>query len=129
MSFNIGSKIRVIATKENGTVTDRMFSEARGGYMYVVKPEDGGRSIMRREDELEEHRMQKEYSIETAIADGVVIIVIYEMDGGQKIEVCRGHGHIIHEGAEGIAQACSYASRKALEAIDTGIYFKQRRQD
>lgn len=129
MSFNIGEKVRERATGNGGTVTDKLFSEARGGFMYVVKPDDGGRSFMRKEDELEDHRFTKEYSIETAIADGVVIGVIYEIDGDQKIEVCRGHGHIIHEGAEGIAQACSYAYKKAFESIDGGIYFKQRRQD
>jgi hypothetical protein len=97
--------------------------------MYIVKPNDSGRSIMRREDELSELRRAKEYSIETDIADGVVIGVIYEIDGDNKYEVCRGHGHIIHEGAEGIAQACSYAFKKAFEKIDNGIYFKPRQQD
>lgn len=129
MKFSIGDEIRVRATGENGVVTDRMFSEGKGVFMYVVKPCDGGRSIIRREDELDEPRREKEYSIETTIADGVVIGVIYEIDGDKKYEVTRGHGHIIHEGAEGVAQACSYAYRKALEAIDSGLYFKQRRQD
>ena len=128
MKFSIGDEIRERATGNSGVATDRMYSEAKGVFMYVVKPSDGGRSIIRREDELDELRHEKEYSIETTIADGVVIGVIYEIDGDKKYEVCRGHGHIIHEGAEGIAQACSYAYRKALESIDTGIYFKQRRQ-
>lgn len=128
MNFNIGDEIRVRATGEKGTITDRMFSEAKGLYMYVVKPEDGGRTIVRREDELEELRKEKEYIIETDIAEGVVIGVIYEVEGDKKYEVCRGHGHIIHEGAEGIAQACSYAFKKAFEKIDNGIYFKQRQQ-
>lgn len=129
MKFNIGDKIKVKVTGEGGIITDRLFSEAKGMAMYIVKPNDGGRSIMRREDELEELRRAKEYSIETDIADGVVIGVIYEIDGDNKYEVCRGHGHIIHEGAEGIAQACSYAFKKAFEKIDNGIYFKPRQQD
>lgn len=128
MSFEIGDKIRVKATAECGAVTDKMFSEARGAYMYIIKPSDGGRSFMRKEEELEAFLKQKEYAIETEIADNVVIGIIYEIDDGKKYEVCRGHGHIIHEGAEGIAQACSYAYRKALESIDSGLYFKQRRQ-
>ena len=53
MKFNIGDKIKVTATGEGGVITDRMYSEARSTAMYIVKPEDGGRSIMRREDELE----------------------------------------------------------------------------
>ena len=129
MGFSIGDKVRVIATNECGIITDKMFSEARGLFMYIIKPDDGGRAIMRKEDELEEPREDKEYSIETTIADGVVIGIIYEVEGDKKYEVCRGHGHIIHEGAEGIAQACSYAYRKAFERIDSGIYFKNKKED
>ena len=129
MLYNIGDKIKVKATGEGGTVTDRMYSEARSTAMYIVKPEDGGRSFMRREDELALPPIERVWSIETEVAEGVVIGVIYEVIDGQKFEICRGHGHIIHEGAEGIAQACSYAYKKALERIDTGIYFKDRRQD
>lgn len=73
--------------------------------------------------------IERVWSIETEVAENVVIGVIYEVVDGQKVEMCRGHGHIIHEGAEGIAQACSYAYRKAFEKIDTGIYFKNRRQE
>jgi hypothetical protein len=129
MNFNIGDEIRVRATGESGVITDRMFSEGKGVFMYVVKPADGGRSIIRREDELDECHREKEYRIETEIAEGVVIGIIYEIDGDKKYEVCRGHGHIIHEGAEGIAQACSYAFKKAFAKIDNGIYFKNRAHD
>lgn len=129
MEFIIGEKVKIIATNERGTVTDKLYSEAKQTNMYVIKPEDGGRSYMRKESECERLVAEKQYLVETEIAETVVIGVIYEVDGDRKTEVCRGHGHIIHEGAEGIAQACSYAYRKALEQIDSGIYFKQRRQD
>ena len=82
---------------------------------------------MRHEDDLEPSRKKSEYTVETEIADNVVIGIIYEVIDGKKFEVCRGHGHIIHEGAEGIAQACSYAYKKAFAEIDTGIYYKQNR--
>ena len=125
MGFVIGEKIRVISTKERGTITDKMYSEGKQTNVYVVKPDDGGRSFMRKEAELEAVFAEKNYSIDMQIADGVVICVIYEISDNKKTEVCRGHGHIIHEGVEGIAQACSYASRKALQSVDSGIYFKQ----
>lgn len=125
--FNIGDKVIDIASREVGVITDKMFSEARGCFIYIIKPEDNGRSYMRKRDELEPYRKQKEFKVETEIADNVVIGIIYEVDGDLKTEVCRGHGHIIHEGAEGIAQACSYAYKKAFTAIDSGIYMKQRR--
>ncbi len=128
MSFNIGDEVRVKLTDESGVITDKMFSEAKGYFMYVIKPHDNGRSIMREESQIEPYKKAKEYKVETDIADNVVIGIIYEIDGDLKTEVCRGHGHIIHEGAEGIAQACSYAYKQAFVAIDSGIYMKQRRK-
>ena len=123
--FNIGDEVRVTNTNESGVITDKMYSEAKSYFIYIIKPHDGGRSIMREESHLEPHSSAKEYKIETDIADNVVIGIIYEVIDGQKHEVCRGHGHIIHDGAEGIAQACSYAYKRAFEHIDSGIYFKK----
>jgi hypothetical protein len=127
--FNIGDEVRVTTTNESGVVTDRMYSEAKSLFLYAIKPHDGGRSVIRKESELEAFVKQAEYKIESDIADNVVIVVIYELRNGNKIEVCRGHGHIIHEGSEGVAQALAYASKKAFCHIDSGIYHKQNRRD
>lgn len=121
--MNIGDRVRVISTGEVGVIRDQMYSVGRDTYLYVIKP-DGAKQIIREESEIEPYKEQPLYSIDTFIADNVVVCVIYEQNGEQKFEVCRGHGHIIHEGAEGIAQALSYASKQAFKAIDTGIYFK-----
>lgn len=59
----------------------------------------------------------------------MVVVVIYEIRDGDEFEVCRGHGHIIHEGAEGVAQALAYASKRAFASIDSGIYLKQKRKE
>jgi hypothetical protein len=128
MEFNIEDRVREKKTGESGVITDKMFSEARDCYIYIIKPDDGGRSFMRGGEDIEPFCKQREFKIEADIADNVVIIVIYEVEDDLKTEVCRGHGHIIHEGAEGIAQACAYASKQALAKIDSGIYFKQRRE-
>ena len=129
MEFNINDRIREKKSGESGVITDKMYSEARDCFIYIIKPDDNGRSFMRSEDEIEPFRRQREYRVETQIADNVVIGIIYEVDGDLKTEVCRGHGHIIHDGAEGIAQACAYAYKKAFTSIDSGIYMKQRRHD
>lgn len=128
MSFNIGEEVRVKLTDERGVIIDKMFSEAKGIYLYVIEPRDNKRAIMRDGSQIEPYKKAKEYKVETEIADNVVIGIIYEIDGDLKTEVCRGHGHIIHEGAEGIAQACSYAYKQAFTAIDSGIYLKQKRK-
>ena len=125
--FNIGDEVRVIKTNESGVITDRMYSEANSIFMYIIKPHDGGRQIVRKEDDIDAYRTQPEYRVETEIADNVVIGIIYEIVNGIPTEVCRGHGHIIHEGAEGVAQACAYAYKKAFGSIDSGIYLKQNR--
>lgn len=125
--FNIGDEVRVIKTNESGVITDRMYSEANSHFVYIIKPHDGGRSIVRKEDDIDAFRIQPEYKVETEIADNVVIGIIYETRNGISTEVCRGHGHIIHEGAEGVAQACAYAYKKAFGSIDSGIYLKQNR--
>lgn len=129
MEFNINDKIREKRSGTVGVITDKMFSEAREGFIYIIKPADNGRSFMRSADEIEPFSKLKEYQVETQIADNVVIGIIYEVDSDSKTEVCRGHGHIIHEGAEGIAQACAYAYKKAFTAIDSGIYLKHKREN
>lgn len=126
--FNIGDEVRVPRTKESGTITDKMYSEANDHYLYVIKPHDGGRSFIRKHNDIEPFLKQSEYRIDTQIADNVVVGIIYEIIDGNEVEVCRGHGHIIHDGAEGVAQACSYAYKKALNSVDSGIYFKQNKE-
>lgn len=128
MNFNIGEEVRVKLTDEIGVIEDKMFSEAKRCFMYIIKAYGSGRTIMKDESALELYVKAKEYKVETEIADNVVIGIIYEINGDLKTEVCRGHGHIIHEGAEGIAQACSYAYKQAFTAIDSGIYLKQKRK-
>lgn len=47
-------------------------------------------------------------------ADDVVVAVISDENGG---EITRGHGHIIHDGILGEAQAASYAIKRAYTAM------------
>ena len=129
MNYNIGQAVKVKLTNERGVITDKMFSEAKGLYVYIIKPDDGGRSIMRDEDAIEEIKSETTYKVETDIADNVVIGIIYKIVDGQKVEVTRGHGHIIHEDEVGIAQACAYAYKRAFMKIDDGIYYKQFRDE
>ena len=45
MQFNINDEVKVKSTNDVGTVTDKLFSEAKGGFMYVIKPNGGGGHI------------------------------------------------------------------------------------
>jgi formylmethanofuran dehydrogenase subunit E len=53
-------------------------------------------------------------------ADNVMVAVMYEQDGGVEREIDRFHGHIIHEGAIGVAQAASYAMKKLYTNMNGG---------
>jgi hypothetical protein len=51
------------------------------------------------------------YYHEITYLDNVVLAVLYENTEDGPVELARAHGHIIHEGADGVAQAASYAMR------------------
>lgn len=51
------------------------------------------------------------YYHEIQYLDNVVLVILYEATEDGPKELARAHGHIIHEGADGIAQAASYAMR------------------
>ena len=56
-------------------------------------------------------RPPSRYFYKITYLDNLVLVVLYEATGDGKKELARGHGHIIHEGAAGVAQAASYAMR------------------
>ena len=53
MEFQIGEPVLDVQTNQSGNITDKLFSEARGTFVYVIKPHSGGRSFMREEEDLE----------------------------------------------------------------------------
>lgn len=96
-------------------VIDRLYSEANQAYGYrlqltgaktvpvMIFPEEALEIV---EEEPVEHIHEIEY------LDNVVLVIFYEVKKGKKTELARGHGHIIHKGALGVAQAASYAMRQ-----------------
>lgn len=52
------------------------------------------------------------YYHEITYLDHVVLVVLYEATEAGPVELARAHGHIVHEGAAGIAQATSYAMKR-----------------
>lgn len=127
-NFKIGDVVFEKRTQKSGVIVDKLYSHQHEMNLYFIKPDDGGRSFTRREDEIDMVIKETQYRAVTDVANNVVIAILYETkNGGEEREVCRGHGHIIHEGAEGFAQACSWAYKKAFSKIDSGIYRKQNR--
>jgi hypothetical protein len=89
-------------------VVDIYEGKRTGKIMYRVKIVETGDECTLAAVDLEAYEEKHEYRFEFFYDDNVVIVSMY--DGDTLIE--RGHGHIIHSGADGIAQAASYAMKK-----------------
>ena len=109
---------------EIGTVTDKLYSEVYRDFVYTLQLDSYDRSSKKLwlECHLEPYvEATTEYIFEFENLTNVVVAIFYEVCGDSKTEIARGHGHIIHEGALGIAQASSYALKKIYEKMNGGI--------
>lgn len=108
---------------EIGTVTDKLYSEVNDGFIYRVHFDSYSRPSNKlwTEEHIELYvEPSVEYRFEFENLDNVVVAIFYECFEDSKTEIARGHGHIIHEGALGIAQASSYALKKLYEKMNGG---------
>lgn len=102
---------------ELGTIEDVFYSEGKKCNLYVIQFDNYTKSLkLWRAELLEEVNEDVSYDYEFDFCDNVVVAILYEYKEESKTELARGHGHIIHEGAIGIAQAASYALKR--------IYYK-----
>ena len=122
-ALEIGTRIRN-TYGEAGEIVDRMYSEKEKEYYYSVTLDtrDPEETYLFSGDELQEEVEEElvQYIVETEILNNVCTARVYKEEDGKKKEVCRGHGHIIHEGDLGIVQALSYAFKRAYEKINGG---------
>ena len=107
----------------DGEIVDKLYSEARGGYFYKIKMDGASKPsavdfIDGSFEAIEDDPIPVDYVHEFEYLENLVIARFYEVyEGGEKVEVARGHGHIIHEGIVGIAQASSWALKKIYEKV------------
>lgn len=137
MEFKIGDRVRVKAyenlpeelqnrgrarmSKQAGTIEDRMYSESTGKYMYKIKFDNFATStVLWTEDYLEQIEDKEKYTYEIEHLGNVVVARLYEVKDDIKTELAIGHGHIMHEGAFGVAQAASYALKRIYEKVGGG---------
>jgi hypothetical protein len=136
MEFNIGDRVRVRRYEDlpkslgrgcaklcgkDGEIIDKLWSGAKGCTVYKIhldgcdKPSsiDFPSNAIDLVSELD----KKSYSYEFEFLDKVVVARFYELGDDYKTEIAKGHGHIIHEGEVGIAQAASYALKKILHTL------------
>ena len=139
MEFNIGQKVRIKPYEQlpnefrnNGIsklagkdciIVDKLYSEKKGCTIYKVRL-DGKLfpSVVEFTEEcLDLIRFDSEYSYEFEFLENLVVARLYRVEAsGKKTEIEKGHGHIFHDGVEGIAQASSYALKKIYQKINGG---------
>ena len=138
MEFNVGEIVRIksydrlpvelknhgmakIAGKQ-GVLVDKLYSEQKGT-VYKIHL-DGYKCCS--SAELVESSLERavtlkaEYTYEFEFLENLVIARFYEIRDGKKTELEKGHGHVFHDGLEGITQAASYALKKIYEKISGG---------
>lgn len=100
-------------------IVDRLYSEQFGSYIYRVKEKDADRPSRSEftEDFLEPIDTTAAYTCEVVDGGNVIIVYIYEERNGERKQIAKGHGHVIHEGALGFAQALSYAMKRAYKRL------------
>ena len=126
--FQIGDRVKVPSKAlVIGTVSDIWHSMAQKKLMYAVNTEDG-RSCLYAEDQLEPAPLPIEYTFNTTVENNVAVVCMIAHQGDKTWVHARGHAHILHDGAVGMAQAVSYAGKRMFESLDTKqasrIYFK-----
>lgn len=61
---------------------------------------------------------ENKYEHEITVEGNVAVVRLYEYSAnGTKREIAKGHGHIIHDGAVGYAQAIGFAFNRIVKAL------------
>jgi hypothetical protein len=101
---------------KDGEIVDKLWSGAKGCTVYKIHFDGADRSssidFLTKAIDLVSELDKKTYGYEFDFLNNVVVARFYEYGADSKTEIAKGHGHIIHEGAVGIAQAASYALKK-----------------
>lgn len=104
-------------------IIDRLYSETAQAYFYALRL-TGAKTVPAMffsETALElVENDPAEYVHEIEYLDNLVLVRFYEVKGDKQTEIARGHGHIIHAGAAGVAQATSYAMRRIWNQLGGG---------
>ena len=119
--FQIGDRVEVVPNKSYGIISDVMFSNRCKANVYEVqyekdRDEYGTFEVI----DLRLAPKPREFSMDIRIdiAQNIVIATLYEDCGDMlKKPLRRGHGHIIHDGELGIAQAASYACKRLYDSL------------
>ena len=142
MEYNIGERVRIRKYEEmpdsvkhkgiaknagnDGEIVDKLWSAARDQMVYRIQF-DGFDRFSKTDfvegtfDRISDLKAKKTYTYEFDYLDTVTVARLYEVDeDGNKTEIAKGHGHLIHNGALGIAQSASYALKRIYQDLNGG---------
>ena len=123
MEFNIGDRVRSLTFDQEGVIEDKLYSKKTDEWVYTVHF-DGSHypfATPFSREELDFVGEEIAYRWELFMADdNVVTAVMYETIDGVEREIARNHGHIIHSGVIGVAQAASFAMKKIYIGMNDG---------
>ena len=127
--FQMGDRVKIPAKGNNiGTVCDIWHSLVQSKLMYAVDTEGGHRGLYA-EDQLEPAPIPVEYSFSATVENNVAVVCMIAAQGEKTWVYARGHAHILHDGAVGMAQAVSFAAKRMFESLDAKnenpIYLKE----
>lgn len=118
--FKIGDRVKMVSDSicAIGEIMDSMYSTRYDKWLYEVRDLERTFDGTYGEESLE-LAPAKDFSmdIKIDIANNVVIATLYESVGGVQKPLRKGHGHLIHEGDVGIAQAASYACMRLYKSM------------
>ena len=142
MEYNIGERVRIrkwedipaeITNKgyakcsgNDGEIVYKLWSAARDCMIYLIQF-DGQDRVSRTHfvegtfDRISDLKKKVTYTYEFDFLENVTVARLYAVDGdGIKTEIAKGHGHLIHDGALGIAQSASYALKRIYKDLNGG---------
>ena len=113
MNIKVGDKV-IVSTenhrREHGTVVELLRGSMSSTEVYEVVL-DSGEAIWARNGQVELlEEKEVTFTFDVTIPQEKDIVIVKMMEDGK--EIARGHGHVIHHGALGIAQAMSYACKR-----------------
>ena len=105
-----------------GEIVDVMYSNAKECYVYKIHFDGFDRAsnavFPEGSFDLVSELEAATYTYEIEVLENLVVARLYQVEDGGKTEIAKGHGHIFHDGAYGIAQAASYACKKLWFGVE-----------
>ena len=117
--FKIGDRVKSVLHGRTGEVKESLYSSLNDCWYYEVMERNTKEVCTHSEGDLEMAAEKKDYSmtIQIDIANNVLIASLFEKVGDDLVTLAKGHGHLIHEGELGIAQAASFACKRLYESL------------